>query len=38
MTSSFYEQHQAIPLQLKTYWDAGEGRQKVVLNVVLKCI
>ena len=36
MTLSFYEQHQSIALQLKTYWGTGEGETKCCAKCCLK--
>ena len=36
MTFSFYEQHQSIALQLKTYWGTGEGETKCCAKCCLK--
>ena len=36
MTFSFYEEHQSIALQLKTYWGTGEGETKCCAKCCLK--
>ena len=36
MTFSFYEQHQSIALQLKTYWGTGEGETNCCAKCCLK--